>query len=275
MLTKKISPKSPGRQVFYLVLLSLAFTTVQIKPCNTGLSGRPQQTCQEREYAQPGEYDDLIELFKSIKDGDLENFKIILSRRPFFIDETWPIHFACRYGKLNIIKYLVEQYPGKEKIDTNKRINKCCIALNANAHIRAKGTNQIFIYGFGSIESKILDDAANFLIHLNNLAPIHVATMFGHQKIVKYLIEEKKANPRAKIQNNNYYENFAPIDLAFYFHHIEIIKYLTNNYGIKLNEINYKRIFKTFNSYFFQDHKFLEYILEKIKLENNGQLNLD
>ena len=128
-----------------------------------------------------------------------------------------PIHIACIFGHLNILRYLVEEkgVPVDQKDLTEKTpLHYACendhISIvqyliekgaNVNSQDQNKSTplmNAIIHGHFPTVEYLIEKCAADInLSNTQNYSPLHYATLFGKNQIVEYLLS-KGANRHVK-----------------------------------------------------------------------------
>lgn len=152
-----------------------------------------------------------------------------------------PLHIACRYNKLKIVKYLCEEQHANIEALTLKQSTPLAIACkygnleiikyliekqNANIHIKSKlKRSLIHVAASGKVESfayliQRYHQTPN-VQDVNGWTPLHIACKTNKIGIVQFLIEKCKAD-KMSLTNSK----MTPLHIASKFGHGEIVKYL-------------------------------------------------
>ena len=137
--------------------------------------------------------------------------------------QTETLHFAARYGQLDVIKRLL-------LANTNAINNKDENNLSP-LHIAAK-------YGHFEIVRFLIKHKAIINIkggtneEQKRMTPLHFAAKYGYYKIVKFLVQNKAdVNPVSK-------DGKTPLDLSLEADSIDIVSFLIDNEGKKHTELS-------------------------------------
>ena len=159
-----------------------------------------------------------------------------------------PLHFACKAGHLNIVKYLVEE----RECDTTCLLTTSEITIlhlaTANGHL------DIVKY----LVSKRICDPDN--AEKFGFASLHFACYFDHLEIVVYLITELNQPLNTKDSDNN-----TPIHFACECGHLEIVKYLVKQHQANLNIPNKYRNYPIHLACIQGSLSLVQYLLEECK----------
>jgi ankyrin repeat protein len=174
------------------------------------------------------------EFFKLIEDGRLNDVKEVFNNNSNIFNniktkhrET-PLHVASRYGHLNIVKYLIENF--------NKIININIIDNNKQTalHIASeKGYTEIVIY--------LITKGANIdMLDSRNRTPLHCSVEYIKEETARYLISELKKRKNVNGNKSNVLSK-KPYNIPYEIYHlnyenINIIKILIDN-GV---DVDYK-----------------------------------
>ncbi len=170
------------------------------------------------------DYQIMLNFVKSCEDGDSNEVERLLHyvSKPNFPRERMevkcrpPIFWACKGGHFDIVKILIERYPGcNPYCITDKGHNLLYVAC-ARGHINvARYLNEI--YSISPTE-----------LNKNAKTPIFAAAYKGHFEMLKFLIHSLKCDPR-DIDNNEHGDSL--LHIACDKNHLDIARYLVEKHN--------------------------------------------
>ncbi len=171
-----------------------------------------------------------MELYNSIRDGNLETVKYLVDEKGVDVNAKGPyventsLHDAAWYGYLDIVKYLVDE----KGADVN--IQNTCdkIPLHYASEKDDLDIVKILVQAGADVNTK--DEMGK--------TPLHRAASCGRFDIVKYLVE-KGANV-----NSRTFASETPYTMTLIYRYVDISKYLVER-GAKINLSSVAMRFKT------------------------------
>ena len=168
------------------------------------------------------------DLIEAIKNNDLSYIKGIKENGELDVEKGYTdscytlLHFAAKNGKLEIVKYLIEE------CEANVDSENC--DESTPLHQAIKGRNiDIVKYLIEEKKASITkrdSSGRNALI---------IATLCNSYDIIKYLIEQCKAKPEKTDLTGN-----TPLHIAVQNRNLKVIKYLVENVKVNIDPINQK-----------------------------------
>ena len=121
-------------------------------------------------------------------------------------DRKWPFDFAARGGHLEIYKCLEDHFRGQTFIEDMKRV-----ALNAAAEHGQLDVFKYIIDSFKDINPP----------QINGITPLHLAAEKGHLNICMFILSSNLSNKNPKSKNGE-----TPLHRAARFGRLEVFKYI-------------------------------------------------
>ena len=171
----------------------------------------------------------MARFVRACEEGDVEEVKHLLEtvsqpnfpREKLEVEYRAPIYWACKYGHLDVVKILIDRYPGSNPhLVTDKGHNLLHVAC-------AKGHISVAYY---------LHDKYNISAtepNRNNVTPVFTATNSGHLGMVKFLINDLKCNPKMLNDSGD-----SLLHHACYKNHLEIAQYLVEKHDLNPDTVN-------------------------------------
>ena len=154
------------------------------------------------------------ELYWASKQGDRNNVNKLLKERinPLSKGATGghgdtPLHWACRYGWLDVVKSILEQDEDQE--------TSLQLVLSP-----FQAVSNVMAWYFGTSIVEVKDGAKQ--------TPVYYACRGGHLNVVRYLCEQCSCDLNLKDKNK-----CMPVDYALQFGHTEVVKYLIDERNCK------------------------------------------
>ena len=155
------------------------------------------------------DFDLDIDIFQFVHTGDLKSIKIYVNNKNVIKIDKWgrtPLHFACRYGYLQIAKILVEN-----GADVNAKDNDGYTPLSESCD-----------YGFIDIVKYLVEECS---VDVNTKdkyksSPVHTASFYGRLNMLKILVDNGAyLNRKDKF-------GYTPLDKARSKKHTDIVNYI-------------------------------------------------
>ena len=140
-----------------------------------------------------------------------ELFKVLTEKEYQNVEESSPLHIACRKGYFEIVELFFE------RID--KKTSNVKILANATGKKRKTPLHYACEYGDESVIALLKSSGASILRNENGSYPIHVAAQYGHWRIVGKLLDG------ITIDEVDDYQN-TPLNIATGYGRVEMIEKL-------------------------------------------------
>ena len=184
-----------------------------------------------------------------IDDNDLESIKYIIKQKGDNIDFMSMVNYllyACRHGKLDIVKYFVKEF----NIDINdNNIYENFVKSPIEEAIRSNNIDLV---------KYLIRNGAD--IHTNEKDIFIIIVKYSNIDMLKYLVNEcnfniKRIDSEFNMSNNTIKGGL--IEVASIYQKSDIVRYLLEEHGLEIK--NKKDIL----SYFIHDFDMIKYLVEK------------
>lgn len=166
--------------------------------------------------------EDELTLNQACEAGDLDRVKKIFQAPDFQIDidevndDNWaPLHFAIRGGNVDLIRYLIDE--------RGADLDTVCASEEGQEvlHFTITDGNLGMVKYIAENGGETMMDAEGE----SDLRPLHLACLEGHSEIIRYLVEEHKADVNARDD-----DGWTSMHYTCLYGNLETVRFLVEDY---------------------------------------------